>query len=175
MATTAQNVSAFEFLRQVHNECLGNVYGLRRGRATAEKFKKAIENCAATDPDLGSDWLTQALQELDDNIRVGSYSRDLFDKILDTALAAAGVVGPTANGVTVTTPGAVALPDGYHTVTAFTTSGAGTGGTATVLIKDGAVADAGFVGGSSYVATNTITLTAIAGVTPGTNPVLTVG
>jgi hypothetical protein len=88
-------------------------------------------------------------------------------------------VGEAVDGesFTLTTPGTNAslVSVSNQKVTAFVTSGSGVGGTVLVdLGVSGEVTAASFIGGSGYVATDTITVSEVAGDAMDTNAVLTI-
>lgn len=89
MATLGDLIERSEFEAQVRASAYQ--LGYRRGRHTIEKFVKAAELNATADPGLGADWVDDSLTNLDDNFRVGLFSREAYVQILLDAVANSAV------------------------------------------------------------------------------------
>ena len=89
MALTSENIDVAEM--QAQFAALEGVDGHRLGKATFDKLSDALANCGASDPDLGSNFISLSEAELAENFRVGRRSAAAFSEMLADAVANSAV------------------------------------------------------------------------------------
>lgn len=92
MALTSDLIDVAEM--QAQFAALEGVDGHRLGKATFDKLSDALANCGASDPDLGSDFISLSETELAENFRVGLRSAQAFSEMLADAVANSAVHVP---------------------------------------------------------------------------------